>query len=588
MCGNSLIDEFEGIKLFDEGVFNTCEKSNSKDVVGGWQTTMFIDQMDTITNRLFAEQEKFFAENDTARKEEIKANINHTIDAIIRAKLSRDNNETGLARYEASLKEKTKPYFLWKLEFARVFKEKGGFDVVIGNPPYVGESGHKEIFRPIANTEFGKRFYYGKMDLFYFFFHKGIDIGNKNAEITFITTNYYPTAFGAKKMREDFYRRTQIRKIINFNELKVFESALGQHYMITSITKQRQKNIIVSTCMCNQVGVASSNLLNEILHSQDKQSTYLQLTQEQIFEGDEFYIRLAGINVGNKNSIGSILDKMASQPIKLGNVTDINQGVVTGCDTVSGRNIAKSTNSDIINNDGIFVFDLKNTRDLNIVQGMHEGRKLLRDFYKNSDIRKYWCSEVATKKLLYFQGEANQNKYPDVVHHLSKFKEILEARLVTYNERYHWTAIHRPREEKIFTRPKILAPYRSKTNSFAYTEAEWFCRSDAYVITLKNNDFDLKYILGLLNSKLYFAWLYHRGKRKGEIMELFQVPLCEIPIIEADKIVQRRISNIVDRILTAKQVDPISDTSNLEGDIDKMVYELYGLTDEEIKIVEGV
>lgn len=187
MCGNSLMDEFEGIKLFDEGMFNTSKKSNSKDVVGGWQTTMFNDQMDALTNRLFAEQEKFFAENDTARKEEIKANINHTIDAIIRAKLSRDNNETGLARYEASLKNKTKPYFVWQFEFAKIFKENGGFDVVIGNPPYVFS---REKFSPIEKTCYYKyETAEYQLNTFVLFIEKGIKSLKKNGILSFIVPN---------------------------------------------------------------------------------------------------------------------------------------------------------------------------------------------------------------------------------------------------------------------------------------------------------------------------------------------------------------------------------------------------------------
>ena len=88
-----------------------------------------------------------------------------------------------------------------------MFGIKDGFDIVIGNPPYIGEKGHKELFRPIASTEFGKRFYQGKMDYFYFFFHKGLDLLVDNGELAFITTNYYPTATGAKKLRRDFKNR---------------------------------------------------------------------------------------------------------------------------------------------------------------------------------------------------------------------------------------------------------------------------------------------------------------------------------------------------------------------------------------------
>ena len=86
----------------------------------------------------------------------------------------------------------SKPYVLWQLDFARVFREKGGFDIVIGNPPYIGESGHKEIFREVAETNFGKRTNHGKMDFFYFFIDKAIDVHHGKGDLAFITTNYYP------------------------------------------------------------------------------------------------------------------------------------------------------------------------------------------------------------------------------------------------------------------------------------------------------------------------------------------------------------------------------------------------------------
>ena len=124
-------------------------------------------------------------------------------------------------------------------------------------------------------------------------------------------------------------------------------------------------------------------------------------------------------------------------------------------------------------------------------------------------------------------------KYPDVYGHMLKFRPILEERLLTYNEHYHWTAIHRPRNGAVFENgvPKIVVPYRTKTNAFAYNEIEWFCRSDCYVITSKNTGLQLKALLAILNSDTYFCWLYYRGKRKGEVLELFQKPLSEIPII---------------------------------------------------------
>lgn len=108
------------------------------------------------------------------------------------------------------------------------------------------------MFREVAKTSFGKKYYQGKMDYFYFFFHKGIDLLSEGGELAFITTNYFPTATGAKKLRTDFKERTSIRELINFNEVKVFESAQGQHNMITILTKQKNKDIQCRSVLCDK------------------------------------------------------------------------------------------------------------------------------------------------------------------------------------------------------------------------------------------------------------------------------------------------------------------------------------------------
>lgn len=213
ICGNSLIDEFKGNKLITESVLLNNVSQNS-------QGSVFQSSVDSLISKLIELQGKLFFTKEYSDKEEIKREIQKIYDDII---LEQIGGDYGLRdAYFESLSESSKPFILWQLYFPRVFRENGGFDIAIGNPPYVGESGHKEIFRPIAATQFGKRFYQGKMDLFYFFFHKGVDLLHDKGEIALITTNYFPTATGAKNLRNDFKTRCLVRRMINFNEVKVF------------------------------------------------------------------------------------------------------------------------------------------------------------------------------------------------------------------------------------------------------------------------------------------------------------------------------------------------------------------------------
>ena len=115
-----------------------------------------------------------------------------------------------------------------------------------------------------------------------------------------------------------------------------------------------------------------------------------------------------------------------------------------------------------------------------------------------------------------------------------------------------------------------------------------------YIVNKENDDsFDLKYVLSLLNSKLYYLWLYYRGKRKGENLELYQKPLSEIPIKKISKIDQKPFVLMSEKILNiTKDGAYLSDVTKrtkvleLERQIDQMVYELYKLTARDIAFIE--
>lgn len=579
LCGNSLIDEFEGTRLIKESeLFGDST----------YQLDMNHSRFESIVKTLIDKQNELFHCDNTEKKKQLKDEIESLRDMVIMSQLEGCGSDK-IQRYHESKRTASKPYVLWQLDFARVFREKGGFDIVIGNPPYIGESGHKEIFRAVADTEFGKRTYQGKMDFFYFFFHKGIDVLHNKGDLAFITTNYYPTATGAKTLRKDFADRTYIRQLINFNEVRVFESALGQHNMITILTRNKQNDILCKRTICSESVTANADKINQILFAKDDKSTTMYVTQDNLYDGKDFYIRQQGVSSEDKDSIGSVLDKMATQKIRLGMIADVNQGVVSGCDYVSNRNVSDlDMTQDIALKDGIFVLDMKNSRDRTVYDTLtSEEKKFLRAFYKNSEIEKYYCNTHNTKWLLYLsKAHTSIDAYPNLKHHMDKFMPVLSRR------REAQTGVIKPfqlqwaRTEEIFIKDKIVVPYRTRTNAFAYNDVEWFCRSDAYVITPKTTNVDLFYLLGVLNSKLNFVWLYNRGKRKGEVLELFQVPLSEIPIIELLTEEKDRVAELAREITYIKRDKPNADTSMMESEIDQILYVAYKLSPTEIDLVE--
>lgn len=462
------------------------------------------------------------------------------------------------------------------------------FDLVIGNPPYVGEKGNKETFNDLKQTELGKRFYQGKMDLFYFFFHLGLDNLVDGGILSFITTNYFITATGGVKLRKDIEGRSNVLSLINFGELKIFKSALGQHNMITVIQKKTQKNIkSARTIITNHKGYLGEQVLSDIVEGKDTNTSYYTIPQDQLYTGGNIKLTKGGLD--------DILDKMKINSTKLSKITQINQGLLSGADTLTEKHILKFGNIGE-KGDGIFVLDMKNATDKVVYENIPESEKnIFKPFYKNSDISKYNVKTNPTKFVIYITSKTKIEKYPSILKHLEKYKTLLAKRLTSYNEKYEWYCLHRERNQEIFEGEKIIIPYRSSDNLFSYTNKDWYFRTDAYSLTNCNN---LKFLLGILNSKLIYKWLYNRGKRKGETLELFSEPLSKIPIplldTEDRQDIALQIEQIVEKILAIKSTPSSEttsqienrDTDHLESQIDKLVYQLYDLDQTEIDLIE--
>lgn len=528
-----------------------------------------------IEKKIEALIHQHFNETNVARKNELKAHIDEKIE-------SRYKNSLKTFGYQIS--------FDFKTVFSEVFQRKGGFDVVVANPPYVGEKGHKETFRELKKANLGK-FYQGKMDLFYFFIHLAINLCNDTGHITFITTNYYITALGAKKLRQDLKNRTRVESLINFNELKLFENALGQHNMITILSKASRKNATSHNCVSRRFGNATTPILNSILSWKDTETEYFSVPQSELYEGDECYIRLSGVSsASSTDPTQIILEKINNQGVRLDNICLIKTGLDSAADYLSNSNITKLKNLDSVSvGNGIFVLRLDHDPDKNVIKSLTEREKtLLKPFFKSSDIRRYWSASKPEKYIIYFNKESPDiTNFPNVKRHLERYKSILLDRREVVNGNIRFFELHWPRNPELFSGKKILVPYRANTNTFGYSSDDWYCRTDCYIIKNKQNKVNLKYLLAILNSRLFYLWFSKKGKRKGEMLELLQKPLSEVPVKIILEDEQQSFITLVDRVLAAKRANPQANISAWEEEIDQLVYQLYELTEDEIKIVEG-
>ena len=439
------------------------------------------------------------------------------------------------------------------------------------------------------------------MDLFYFFIHRSIDLLKEDGIFGMITTNYFITADGGIKLRNDLKKRVDLLNLLNLNELKVFESAKGQHNLITFFKKKSNaKPPKIHTIFVNRNETSNENIFNEIINYSDNTATYSTIPQNEIYDTEKNYIRIPKYN--NSDIINDIFNKILKDSKLLGDITKVSQGIITGADKVSQRHINNLNLKDISKNEGVYVLSKQELDSLNLT---NEELDLIKPFFKNSDINKYYTNEIPEKFLVYVTRDLNINNYPHIKQHLNKYSKIIKNRSKDRGEIKaalklgKWWVIFASRNDTNFDGEKIVVPQRSVTNTFGYNNVKWYGSADVYFITnkIKQEDVSLKYILCLLNSKLYYFWLINKSKTKGNLLELLYTPLTEIPIKIISLNEQEVFVNLADDMIdlvsklheykSPHEIQLIEKQIKITEDkINKLVYKLYDLTDDEIKIIE--
>lgn len=482
--------------------------------------------------------------------------------------------------------------------FSEVLNRRGGFDVVIANPPYLGEKGHKETFRQIAASPWGARYYMRKMDLFYFLFHLALDLAKPDGTVCFITTSYWITADGALKLRFDLKQRAVLLRLLNLGELKLFESAQGQHNMITLMEKGSSGRV-ARTLVTHRNGEAKPELIKSILGGTDTATAYYEIEQDRLFEDDESHVRLIPTIARLTFELTTTIDfsKIDDLSDRLSVYAEtVFMGVQTGCDVVTVQLLEAALKKKLISKSeaqrwspgmGIYVLSDKEVERLRLTSS--EERDCLKQFYKNSDIGRYYTPRKNERFLLYVDSQTDIKRYPNIRRHLERFRPLLAAREQAVTEPYNWFWIRGSKRESYFYRTDtIVVPYRATSSRFSDCNQDIFGAGDLYYIALKKR-YSNRALLGFLNSSLVFYHLLHRGKRKGKVIEYYKSPLEKIPVhkqLLEDASCSGTFQRIVDKIIAAKQRDEGADTSALEREIDAAVYALYDLTPEEIKLLE--
>lgn len=448
--------------------------------------------------------------------------------------------------------------FEWRFEFSEVLDEGGsfqGFDLIIGNPPYIRQEDIKELKPNLAKNY---KVYKGTSDIYTYFYELGFNVLKQNGVLSFITSNKYTRAGYGEPLREFLLKNTTLLEYIDLNGIKVFESATVDT-SILSFEKAKTKDISFKYLAPNTELLKENDFNIESILNFNKIAQN-SLSKESFTFNDE-----------STNALKAKIEKHGT-PLKDWHGLNIYRGILTGL------------------NEAFIITTEK--RDEILAKCKDEAEKertakLIRKMLRGRDIKRYsyeWAGLWVINTHNGYKSKSgekieaiNIDEYPSLKQHLKPYYKTLEKRTDKGKTPYNLRNCAYLEE---FEKEKIVYPETTQGAYFVYDNKGIFLEKTAFFIVCEN----LKYLLGLLSSNLitYYYKNFSQGCKlgiKGYQYNKHALENLPLPKINSknEKLANELIS-LVDEILNLKEQDKNANTKTQEDKINSIVYKLYNLT----------
>ncbi|MFP6124240.1 Eco57I restriction-modification methylase domain-containing protein [Helicobacter pylori] len=457
--------------------------------------------------------------------------------------------------------------FEWRFEFPEVLDDEGdflGFDCIIGNPPYIRQEHIKDL-KPLLEKQY-QDFYNSTADIYTYFFALSYHLLKDKGFNAFITSNKYARAKYGAKLREWLLKKTTLVSYMELNALKVFESATVDTSIMNFIKQTPPKE-------------NSFKYYEPTENDKDDLKSTPSLLMKQNALSTESFIFANATLLDLRNKIESV-----GTPLKDWGI-QIYRGILTGA------------------NEAFIIPTEKRDAILNACKTQEERERterLIKPILRGKDIKRYsyeWAGEWLinthngyTSNLKSKIPPIDIEKYPATKAHLDAHYDTIATRCDQGDTPYHLRncAYLEDFEKEKIVYGEIVQEPRFYLDNGECELGYFYAEATSFILTGEH----LRYLLGMLHSKLItFAFkTFYAGGGLGESGYRYKKAFIErlpIPqITEKNQELADKIIALVDKILKSKEKDPKANTQKLEKEIDALVYQLYNLTDEEIKIIE--
>ncbi|MBN1618852.1 class I SAM-dependent DNA methyltransferase [Candidatus Dojkabacteria bacterium] len=561
-CGNSLISRYS----FDSDIKTALKSSkwnvdNYREAVMAYRNAQSKDEkrsmehlMNMIKNDFETEvsnNDKRFLKLNKLKGELLSLTGQSSLFELTKTQKDDWNNKVkriteDINRYETELKEikNNRIYenaFEWRFEFPEVLNNDGdfvGFDIVIGNPPYIRQEEVKDL---CSYFSINYKCFSGKSDIYVYFFELGINILKYNGSICFITSGKYFEASYGKSLVKFLLDEVHFNKIVNFNDLEVFDG-VSAYPLIFEGTKMKASDFKIEYFDLKELPIGPLSF-----HISDKKP--LATTKIDFTNNNFKFISNTVSNLIQKIQENTISIKdLCGLPI-VGVKTGFNEGFLTD---ISDPEFVKP-----------YIFG----RDIKKYQPITPTKKII--FPYDSD---YSVKELINGSVVHSQ----LTTYKDTLSNRAIIKEGLSK-----GNKY-WYEYQQINKTLNYNVEYIVYPNVSLGNNFSLSRGN-IIDMTAFIIKSDN-----RYLLAILNSKLvsYLMNIWCISRRGGYLE--YKVQYMErIPIKNISSREQEPFIELVNRIYSSKNEYNNSNIQKLEKEIDNLVYELYGLTPDEIRIIEN-
>jgi hypothetical protein len=555
MQGNSLIESFMGVDLSKL----TYEKEHKKDK---GEISLFDNEKNRLQKTVSQLLSSYYSCCDHNKKKKLQQDISDTISKQLETQAYDHAILENLK--DINLAENNK-FFLWHTWFSDVFNRednKNGFDVVIGNPPYIQlQNNGGELANLYEDCRF--KTFAKTGDIYCLFYERGWQLLRQQGHLCFITSNKWMRAGYGDKTRGFFAKHTNPKYLIDFAGVKIFNNATVDTNIL--IFGKEQNEYQTRCAVTDKLNKDSLKNLSGFVQQQ---------SVECRFESSDSWVILSPIEQSIKRKIESV-----GTPLKDWDI-QINYGIKTGF------------------NDAFIISTEKRNEILDNCSSEEERAKtaeLIRPILRGRDIKRYgydwanlWLIYIPWHFPYQFDNsitgasekaeKAFNEKYPAVYNHMLQYKESLANRnKAETGIRYEWYAMQRwgAKYWEDFFKPKIMYPNMTKYMPFYYDEKGFYQNDKSFMITGKH----IPFLTAFLNSSLFkFCFRDNFPELLGGTRELRKIFFDKISVIK----VSDEINNDFKREVTNLQSNYTQEKATT---IDRMLFDLYGLTEEERKVI---